>query len=121
MDKTPEDLITAIRELAAWDPDYVDPIAYKGGTCRYRASSRDDYPGCLVGQAALRIGFSDNEIVNNTSVGKFMMNLFDREVSADQVDWIRSVQLNQDAAIPWAESVRLADLGDSSIRRETYL
>ena len=109
MDKTPEGFIQAIRDLAAWDPDYVDPYSQiEFMNCEYKAGST--YPGCIVGQAAARVGFMQNQMLETDSISRFIRHLFGDSFSSRQVDWVRDVQLNQDSGMRWGESVCQADI-----------
>ena len=111
MTKTPEAFIQAVRDLAAWDPDYVDPLSAKEmEACQYKSNKCTGYPGCIVGQAAARVGFTQSEMLEAASVARFIHHLFGGQFTARQVDWVRRVQLAQDEGVTWRDAVYEADM-----------
>lgn len=116
------ELIGHVRDLASEKPDYVD-----NRTCTYHP--RDDYPGCIFGQALDRMGWLNkienhsntvqpHETGNTSSIRKVLKNVFGVKLTNEDtmdttkykvVHWCRIVQSRQDSANNWASCIEDAD------------
>jgi hypothetical protein len=95
----------AVRELAAENPDFE----YDKGShavCQYNPDEAQ--PGCLFGQAFIRIG---RKLPDSASGGiNSVLSSFGIEASPKQRDWAGEVQGRQDRGVSWAKAVKDADV-----------
>ncbi|MEU9871073.1 hypothetical protein AB0C87_24800 [Actinomadura sp. NPDC048021] len=94
----------AVRELAEERPDF----RYDKGdsaTCLYNPDDRQ--PGCLFGQALIRIGHRLPDHVRG-SINRVLVEL-EVETTQQQRNWALDAQASQDKGVPWGEAVKYAD------------
>lgn len=107
--KTVKTLAALVKEKGA---DYVYPPAIKMATCRY-LTSKDGAPApsCIIGHFVARLQpdkLAEMEVAEGTPASEALMHLGYR-FDDSKVEWlVNEVQQNQDRAIPWGESLRLA-------------
>lgn len=109
-----KDLIKAVREVAAENPDHVYK-SQNGGGCNY--TEADGSLGCIVGHAMAKLGKQlpppgdyDMDMVTSSYVSSdAWSDLLDVGSASYESRWIRRVQSYQDTGSPWSEAVRLAD------------
>lgn len=116
---TIEDLVAAVREIAAESPNFVytTPTVPDGSLyadCVYVHEGRGS---CLLGQAALKVGLIDASIenteLNTATFSRLCIDLASLSgIVADKddlVDWLNNVQDYQDSAESWGFAVAEAD------------
>ena len=116
-------IVREVRALAAERPEHIY-YAPQRDNCSYVCDASGCTPehGCIVGQALVRLGVPQAllaeievregqdaisnmpPIVSNYGVGVEL-------VVEQEVYWLSRVQAHQDRAVPWGESVALADAG----------
>lgn len=104
------DLIRAVREVAADNPDRIyqapDPQV-----CEYADTAGN--PLCLIGHALHRLGRLEQaaNVGNEENIAAILVYDWQDEVKSTrtQRDWLHSVQKAQDTLQPWGEAVRTAD------------
>lgn len=117
MSVTGQNVITAVREIVAENPDFIYAPPQSGGQCLY--VHPDEYGqktivGCLLARAFVKCGISvdplaafdtDDDGVDAAAVAAELgINATD-----DEGRWMVSVQGFQDARYPWNDAVILAD------------
>lgn len=131
------DLVTAVRKMAANDPDHrymaplsafdgpsdpayvtwVQDVGFQGG-CSYVYGSEWGNiveVGCIVGQAAIEIGIAPADLeANEGQAGSgFAAAVFDLDLQDVQVSqegrWLDIVQTEQDQGSTWEQAVREGD------------
>jgi hypothetical protein len=108
---TYDDVITAVRELAAEKPDFV--YTPDAGACLYVHPNSDGTisPGCLIGQAFQRVGvpnevllrYNDRNIELVANAGEIT------DVANIKIGWLTRIQWYQDNSKTWAYAVQQAD------------
>lgn len=106
------DFIPVVRQLAEEMPDfqYVKPDEalncsnVAGGDAKY-----PDHPGCIIGQAAKRLGLTINEYHEQEDVEQLCLAYSIDCTDFKRFKWLATVQSNQDGGCPWQRAVDRAD------------
>lgn len=107
-------VIKAVREVAAEQPDHVYRKPDDASNCHYvDRDNGDRVPGCLVGQGLWKVGLIDGSLFDDYDVnGAGVAGILDY-VQIDclpiQSEWLERVQNRQDAGATWGEAVAYAD------------
>lgn len=115
-DFTEEDFISTVIDLVVKNPDFVYQKPEGMGGCCYLQV--DDKPGCLFGQALLKLGVSKNFLYDcdpysdgdNPDIRQMLAA--NTNFSDKTVDLCSSLQDNQDCGISWKKSLVNALLED---------
>lgn len=116
-----KDIVKAVREIAAEDPDYrynphYDPEDMSPTMmCSYINNMDGEPGGCIVGRAMRAVGVPKSRLLKAEGVG-VMSLLIDfeddhetYEYSIEEAAWLREVQNAQDTGETWGEAVTAAD------------
>lgn len=105
-------LVAAVRELAAESPEFVYE-APVGEFCKYvhRTDEGHLIGGCIVGQAALKVGVPIEKLQSFDSWddGSAGNAFSEFSISPEVLNWLQRVQESQDAKSPWGDAVAHAD------------
>lgn len=108
---TIDDLIAAVRQLAAEHPDnvYHKPLGHGWSTgCSYNNGLCDDgSEGCIFGQAFRRIGVDTSQMT--TFIGVELARAFGERPVDEKMTWCAAVQARQDGGATWSSAVASAD------------
>lgn len=116
---TLKQLIEAIRQVAATEPDFVYSSGGDQRTCEYTPNDRNRC-GCIVGEALVLLGVAPKRLHNLDMLGyvdnvtwgapRTVAELSDL-VTAEALtsSWVRLVQEYQDNGSDWAGAVNRAD------------
>lgn len=94
----------AVRELAEENPEFVYDRGHNA-FCKYNPDSTQ--PGCIFGQALIKIGHPVPETETGPIGG--VLRAMGVKTTPEQRNWALFVQGNQDNKVPWAECVKEAD------------
>jgi hypothetical protein len=100
-------LVRAVREIAAEKPNHVYKKQPDTGHCLY--VQEGGVPGCIVGQAATRIGVPVDALERWNDIGQIGIVLYRISRSDDRLSWLIHVQGSQDEGARWAEAVGIAE------------
>ena len=105
-----------IRKLAQEQPDFVYKRPESSSFCLYvhEASDGSKTPGCIVGHALHRLGFSFDELEIGGTAGEALHRLGISDWDKDTVVWITRVQGEQDTGIPWGQAVARTDAKEAA-------
>ena len=96
-------LIAEVRRIASARPNVTSDTKscmYESGICS------DGSVGCLFGQGFVALGWKPYD----PRVAMGLSGVLDTDYGDDhRLDWCCDVQDHQDAGVPWAEAVQLAD------------
>lgn len=125
VDFTLTDVVREVRALANQNPGFVysspgySESNNSNGTCYYLHGENRDEPGCIVGQALGRLGFTVPVDWEGVNAGEVLGRLFgfkwdlgsDTEVDIvpTEVRWVKAVQAHQDERATWGTAVSKAD------------
>lgn len=125
---TGEQIIQAVRDLAAERPDAVYR-ANGSGTCFYTRNGRSGEMGCIVGQALIRVDPAVRSILewlDDQSDIPCAFALFDNlyikgrySITPAQREWLYMAQAEQDRASPWSGAVEYADEAHETVDGHT--
>lgn len=112
-------LVDAVRQVAATEPDYIYDNGDDSSTCEYTPNDRNRC-GCIVGEALRLLGVSRERLraldllgyTENVSWGapRAVDELSDLlTTEALTSSWVRLVQEYQDAGSDWSGAVNRAD------------
>lgn len=104
---TTQEIETAVREIVSERPDYIYDNA--GYYLHKDEEGNPTVPGCLLGHALLRVGYTTEQLqfVNSKGIKAIAPRL---KIEGD-LKWLNDVQILQDSNITWANAVRAADSG----------
>ena len=105
---TAKDVISAIREIAAENPDftYTEDLY---GNCKYYPTPGNPM-GCIIGAALTRLGFDrQNELQFERTEGSDVVKYLVGALNKQDERWVSSVQASQDTGTSWANAVIYAD------------
>lgn len=124
---TVDDIKRTIIDLAEEKPDFIyrpikqfdednEPIT----TCSY-VTGEDDV-GCIVGQALMRLGVSLFTLLTqeNKTASQAIRGIFPNQFSWEDLDWIDTVQSNQDNGFDWKNAVERANKNNDVTAGEDY-
>jgi hypothetical protein len=103
-------LIRTVRELAAEKPDFF--YKTKDGACLY--TPNDEQPGCIFGQALLRMGYTKEELSkldedNGLDIIEALKVLDIRSLTNEELQWCSDVQQLQDFGDNWRKVIENTD------------
>lgn len=96
-------------EIVAEFPDghYYEPVVWRGDPmCVYSVDGR---PSCLIGHLFHRLGVAVPEWHQSARVARVVPGYAGGMFTSDAVVYMSHVQQLQDARMPWADCVKLAD------------
>lgn len=110
------DLIQAVRDIAAGDPDHkYEPLTECGHPrCMYWDRALGE-PSCLIGRAAFRCGVSGDvlKMWDERSCTLILDILAENPHGTNkQKEWLGRIQATQDAGMCWSSCVEVADRCD---------
>lgn len=118
MSELGQKVIAAVRAHAAAKADYVyippdeEPEEGISGTCVYVI---DGAPSCLLGKGFWDLGLIDanaeTELMNTLPFSPYNRDHFGfmTSMEEEEIDWLQSVQEQQDTKQPWGQAVAYAD------------
>jgi hypothetical protein len=106
-----------VRKLAQEQPDFVYKRPEYSAFCLYVHETSDGIktPGCIVGHALHRLGFSLDELEIGGTASEALERLSVNGWDKDVVTWITRVQGEQDMATPWGRAVALVDAEEAAV------
>lgn len=104
-------LIRTVRELAAEKPNFL--YKSKNDNRCYYLSQGSQYPGCIFGQALLKMGYTSDDLAKfDDDLGVDIENVckaLDIYLTAEERDWCSIVQTGQDNGDTWRKAIEYAD------------
>lgn len=109
------DVVAAVRTIAAEHPDRVYNREFTDAPCKYAPDDANPF-GCIMGFAIRLLGESTDEGDEGRSVGSLLTRRGVRVVDGNNFDipevlWLRVVQQMQDRGKTWANAVAAANAG----------
>ena len=121
---TVDDIKRAIIDLAEEKPDFIyrpikqfdednEPYSYVTGA---------DDVGCIVGQALMRLGVSPFTLLTqeNKTASQAIRGIFPNQFSWEDLNWIDTVQSNQDNGFDWKNAVERVNRNNNDTSGEDY-
>lgn len=131
LDVKGEDLITAVREVAAASPDFSYLKYNNRNECQYfnYETTENMYgkittgqPSCILGQALWRLGYTHTilpegrydsynylgSMINTREFDAFA-KFFHMDLEPEEIQWLLDVQTGQDTGETWGQAVEGAD------------
>jgi hypothetical protein len=107
---TSQNVVDKVREIAAAQPDYVYNTSGDSTMACYYTLNFDLTPGgCIIGRALRGVGISRNTLESYEGKAADEVVPYVVETSDDDNEWLRNVQMHQDAGYSWGTAVRRAD------------
>lgn len=107
------DFIPVVRQLAEEMPDfrYVKPHGAVNCSNLFGGDSKyPDHPGCIIGQAARRLGVKIDHDQEDGDIGQLCRHYAIDRSDDNRFRWLEAVQTSQDGGCTWLLAVGVADV-----------